>query len=197
MWDERYQDADYVYGTKPNEFLASIELTPGIRRKVLCLAEGEGRNAIYMAKHGFDVLAVDQSMVGLQKALKLAIAEGTSIRVEKADLKDYTISENYYDGIVSIFGHLPAEIKKKVNKKIISGIKKGGFLIIEAYSKKQIQYTTGGPKDITMLDDLDELLLDFSDHLDYKIKRVIERVVLEGKFHTGKASVIQIFAIKK
>ena len=82
MWDERYLDSEYVYGKIPNEFLASLPLTSHGQQKILCLAEGEGRNAVYLAKLGFDVLAVDQSKVGLGKALKLVSSEGTTFHIE-------------------------------------------------------------------------------------------------------------------
>lgn len=197
MWDERYQDSEYVYGTKPNEFLESIQLTPETGRKVLCLAEGEGRNAVYLAKLGFDVLAVDQSVVGLRKALKLASSAGTKICIEQVNLEDYRIPFKSYDGIVSIFGHFDYETRKHMHEQVKGGLKKGGFLILEAYSKDQIHYNTGGPKETDMLYDLQEFEKDFSGILNYHVKRKIKREVIEGKYHTGLGSVIQIFAFKK
>src|SRR5688500_3550918 len=94
MWDERYSDADFVYGKKPNDFLASLGLKSEGKQRVLCLAEGEGRNAVYLAQLGFEVLAVDQSMVGLKKALRLAEEKNVNIEIQQADLSSYRIKPN-------------------------------------------------------------------------------------------------------
>lgn len=197
IWDERYSDPEFVYGTKPNDFLASLQLTADGQKKVLCLAEGEGRNAVYLAKQGFKVLAVDQSMQGLKKALKLAEQNKVSIEIEQANLSTYQIPENTYDGIISIFGHFDPATRQYIHSQAMHGLKKQGFFVMEAYSKDQLNFKTGGPSDPEMLYDLKDLELDFADQLEFIIHRKIVRDVVEGKYHTGKASVNQIFGIKK
>lgn len=197
MWDERYSEADFVYGRKPNSFLASLALKPQGKQRVLCLAEGEGRNAVYLAQLGFEVLAVDQSMVGLKKALLLAEQNDVEIEVQQADLSSYEIKPDTYDGVVSIYGHFEKTTRRHIHSEAVKSLKQGGFLVIEAYSKEQLRFSTGGPRDESLLYELTDLEADFSESVDFMIKRQIERDVIEGKYHTGKGSVIQIFARKK
>lgn len=102
MWDERYSTDEYVFGTAPNEFLASVATQIPVG-KVLCLGEGEGRNAVYLAELGFEVLAVDSSAVGLGKAQKLAKSRGVAIETLVADLADYDIQPDSWDAIISFF----------------------------------------------------------------------------------------------
>src|SRR5919112_1168906 len=112
MWDERYSSEEYAYGTKPNRFLeAKVSFIP--KGKVLSLAEGEGRNAVYLAKQGYSVTAVDASIVGLNKAGKLAEENGVVVELIHADLADYDLGEDEWDGIVSIFCPLPSPLRKQ------------------------------------------------------------------------------------
>ncbi len=194
MWDERYSSDEYVYGTKPNEYLASVanQLPTG---KVLCLAEGEGRNAVYLAEQGYDVTAVDASRVGLEKAQRLAKERGVKIKTVVADLADFEIEENSWDGIVSIFCHVPPIIRKPLHRKVVAGLKSGGVLILEAYRPKQLDYGTGGPPvaELTMtLDGLKEEL----EGLEIKQGAELDRDVTEGLFHTGIGAVVQVIAVK-
>lgn len=197
MWDERYSAPEYIYGKQPNEFLASLPLKAAKGQKVLCLAEGEGRNAVYLASLGYEVLAIDQSMTGLQKALDLASENGVKIEVEQADLGSYKIPLDTYDGIISIFGHFDPGTRSYIYEQAIKGLKKNGFLAMEVYSKEQLSNDTGGPKSEETLYDLDDLEFIFQGRLEYIIKRKIERNIIEGKYHTGTGSVIQIFALRK
>ena len=194
MWDERYSAEDYVYGTDPNEFLANAarEIPKG---KVLCIAEGEGRNAVYLAEHCYDVLAVDSSSVGLEKAKKLAKQRGVSIDTVVADLADFEIQPNSWDGVVSIFAHLPPEIRKTLHQKMVNGLRPGGVLVLEAYRPEQLNYKTGGPPVAEFMMTL-ELLEQELAGLEFKHAVELDRDVVEGQFHTGKGAVVQIVAIK-
>jgi len=194
-YDKRYSEDGFAYGTSPNEFLASQsnKLTPNSR--VLCLGEGEGRNAVSLAKLGHSVLGVDSSAVGIEKAKKLAESESVSIEAEVADLKDFDIGEDKWEAVVSIFVHLPPPLRKSVHEKVVKGLKKGGVFILEAYTPKQLEYKTGGPSVAEMMMTLDGLISEL-DGLDFEIGRESERQVLEGKYHTGKASTVQVFARK-
>jgi len=196
MWDKRYNQENYVYGKEPNAFLASIDLS-AFKGEVLCLAEGEGRNAVYLAQQGFEVTAVDQSAVGLKKAEKLAGERGVSIHTEQADLAGYHIEPGHWDGIVSIFGHFPPPLRQRIHGEVVKGLKPGGFLILEAYNKHQLAYGTGGPPVKDLLYSLEELRADFGGQFDYHIARETEREVMEGQFHTGTGAVVRIFAVKK
>ena len=144
MWNERYSTQEYVYGTLPNEFL--IQTSSRISgNNVLCLAEGEGRNAVYLAREGYDVLAVDASPVGLEKAEILADDSYVNIDTCVADLSDYDIQPKQWDGIVSIFCHLPADVRQRLHKQVVKGLKPGGKLVLEAYHPRQAERPTGGP----------------------------------------------------
>lgn len=196
MWDQRYSEPGFAYGSEPNDFLVSSEslLQPGSR--VLCVGEGEGRNAVHLAKRGHRVTAVDFSAVGLQKALILAEEHSVSINTVKADLNEYIIEPNSLQGIISIFCHLPPDIRAPVHEKICRGLTPGGILIFEGFAKKQIEYNTGGPRDPEMLFDLNELQQELEPlTLTHCVE--IEREVHEGSHHTGVGSVIQIIGTKR
>lgn len=194
MWDKRYDTAEYVYGTDPNEFLNNVVEEMPIGR-TLCIAEGEGRNAVFLAEHGHQVVAVDASVVGLEKAGRLARERGVDIETVAADLAHYPIESDSWDAIVSIFAHVPPEIRKPLHKQIVSGLRSGGILVLEAYTPEQIELGTGGPPvaELTMtLDALREEL----DGLIFTHAVEMKRDVIEGQFHTGKGAVVQVIAVK-
>jgi len=193
-WDERYHGADYVYGTEPNDFLRSRigELPPG---RILCLAEGEGRNAVFLAEHGFTVTAVDQSSVGLAKAELLAAQRGVRIETVVADLADFAINPQSWDGIVSIFAHTPPPVRRHIHSEVVSGLKPGGILLLEAYRPEQLQYKTGGPPVADMMMSLELLRAElFGLEFDYAAETV--RDINEGRLHTGQGAVVQLLAHK-
>lgn len=195
MWDQRYAEDGFAYGTKPNDFLkASMDkLRPG--GKILCLADGEGRNSVYLAENGYKVSCVDLSPVGLDKATALAQSRSVSIETFVADLKDYQISADSYDAIISIFCHLPPAIQEHVHGQIHKGLRPGGVYILEGFSKDQINYNTGGPRKPEMLMDLDSVKREL-EPLYFHHAIETERLIREGKYHNGKGAVIQIIAMK-
>jgi len=195
MWDQRYSEDGFAYGTNPNDFLASQAKKLSPNSKVLCLAEGEGRNAIFLAKLGHEVMGIDSSSIGIAKAQKLAESEGVSIEAQVTDLKDFDFGENKWDAIVSIFAHLPPPLRKSVHERAVKGLKSGGVLILEAYTPKQLEYKTGGPPVAEMMMTLDGLMSEL-EGLDFEFGRELERNVVEGKYHTGKAYTVQVFARK-
>lgn len=194
MWDERYSTTEFVYGKEPNTFLAanSHYLPKG---KVLCLADGEGRNGVYLAQQGYQVEAVDGSTAGMQKALALATEKNVTLHTTVADLAEYTIQPDNYSGIVSIFCHLPEKLRIAVHKQAVAGLRQGGIFILEAYTPAQLAFVTGGPKDIDMLMTLAALKEELRG-LDVILAQEIERDVIEGTFHTGRAAVVQVIARK-
>jgi SAM-dependent methyltransferase len=161
MWDERFSSSEYIYGTAPNDFLASVasQIPQG---KVLCLADGEGRNGTHLASLGYEVVAVDGSSVGLAKTQKLAQEKQVEICTIHADLADFVIESQTWDGIVSIFCHLPPELRAKVHHQAMQGLKPNGVFILEAFAPEQLPYNTGGPKNIDMLPDLSQLQQELS-----------------------------------
>jgi SAM-dependent methyltransferase len=194
MWDERYRTDEYVYGTAPNDFLVRhCHLIP--KGKVLCLAEGEGRNAAFLARQGYEVTAVDLSSVGLEKAQKLAAAHGVHIQCVHADLQGYALGENRWQGIVSIFCHLPPEVRRQLHSQVNHALTGGGVFLLEAYTPKQLHFSTGGPPDASLMMTKDVLQAELAgltfDHLEE-----LQRDVVEGSLHTGSAAVVQVVAVK-
>lgn len=194
MWDERYATDEFVYGTEPNSFL--VEHAHSLIGPVLSLAEGEGRNAVYLASLGLDVLGVDASAVGLAKARRLAALKGVAIQTEVMDLTRYAPLPHSVGSVVAIFAHFPAEERRRVHRAVEHALKPGGLILLEGYGKSQIGYGTGGPRDAAMLFASADIASDFS-CCDVLLCREIEREVVEGKLHTGKASVVQFIGRKR
>lgn len=194
MWDERYSQSGYVYGTEPNEFLAEAAARIPLG-SVLSLGEGEGRNAAYLASLGHRVTAVDQSEVGLAKAQRLAAERGLTIETVPADLADFPIQPGAWAGIVSIFCHLPRRIRVPLYAAAVRGLPPGGVFVLEAYTPQQIGRGTGGPQDPDMLVSLADLTEELAG-LDFLHARELEREVREGEYHTGVASVVQVIGVR-
>jgi SAM-dependent methyltransferase len=194
MWDERYGSDEYAYGTKPNDFLKERHgVIP--KGKVLSLAEGEGRNAVFLAKQGYTVTAVDGSQVGLSKARKLAQENGVVIELIHADLAEFDFGENQWDGIVSIFCPLPADLRTALHSKVVAGLKPNGVFLLEAYRPEQLQYGTGGGKSADTMTTKDSLLADLAG-LRFIHLQELERNIVEGIYHTGIGAVVQAIAVK-
>jgi SAM-dependent methyltransferase len=194
MWDERYSEPGYVYGTEPNGFLASVtDRVP--RGRVLSLGEGEGRNAVHLALGGRDVVAVDASQVGLEKAERLASERGTAITTVRADLRDYPIEPGGWDAVVSIFCHLPPDLRARVHASAVAGLRPGGVFILEAYTPQQLEFGTGGPRTPDLLMRLEDLEAELRG-LELSIARECVREVREGRYHTGPGAVVQVLGVK-
>ena len=193
-WNERYGEPGFAYGTAPNEFLASVadKIPSG---SILSLAEGEGRNAVDLASRGCQVTGVDGSEVGLRKAQQLAAERGVALTTVHADLSNFEIEPEQWDGIIACYCHVPAAVRSPLHHAAVQGLKSGGVFVLEAFSKEQLPYGTGGPQSLDMLMSLDELRRELAGlELVHAVR--IERVVQEGSWHTGLASVIQMLGIK-
>ncbi len=194
MWDERFSEPGYAYGTDPNGFLTSVaDRIP--HGNVLCLAEGEGRNAVYLAGLGYEVTAVDTSTVGMAKAKALASDRGVTIETVLADLGDYSIEPGAWQGIVSIYCHLPPVVRAALHERCLRGLAPDGVFVLEGFTPRQLELGTGGPKNRELLMEL-EIIRQELPGLRLEIGREIERDVAEGKYHGGTASVVQILAVK-
>ena len=195
MWDERYSSAEYAYGKTPNTFLEeNFKAIP--KGKVLSMAEGEGRNAVFLAKQGYSVTAVDGSQVGLSKAEKLADENGVEIELVHADLAEFDIGENKWDGIVSIFCPLPSAIRKELHRKVVAGLKKNGVFFLEAYTPEQIKLGTGGGSSVDTMQTKESLIAELSGLKFIHIVE-LERNIVEGVYHTGFGAVVQLIASKE
>jgi 2-polyprenyl-3-methyl-5-hydroxy-6-metoxy-1,4-benzoquinol methylase len=188
-WDERYAKEEYVYGIEPNRWLVAHAggIKPGGR--VLSLGEGEGRNAVWLARQGFAVEAVDGSAVGLEKAGKLAAQHGVVISTLIADLGAYAPAAGQYDAVALIFVHLPPHIRALVHSRAAAALAPGGVIIIEAFTPRQLSNSSGGPRQSDMLYDEDTLRRDFSG-LQWAVLREAEMELDEGPFHRGRAAVV-------
>lgn len=195
MWDERYAVEDYIYGTQPNDFLREFFplLTTG--GEVLCLADGEGRNGVFLAEQGLHVTSVDASAVGLKKAQALAKSRGVSVSTLVVDLADYSLGQANWDGIVSVFCHLPPDLRRKVHREVVIGLKPGGIFLLEAYHPEQLKMGTGGPPNVEMMMSA-ELLKDELAGLEFVRVEELKRDVIEGSYHSGAAAVVQMVARK-
>ncbi|HEX8161158.1 MAG TPA: class I SAM-dependent methyltransferase [Pyrinomonadaceae bacterium] len=195
MWDERYSAEGYAYGTKPNEFLEeNVDHIP--KGRVLSLAEGEGRNAVFLAKRGYAVTAVDASLVGLNKARKLAEENGVAVEFIHADLADYDLGENKWDGIVSIFCPLPSSLRKQLYKKVEAALKRNGVFLLEAYTPEQLRHGTGGGNSADVMQSEESLRLELAG-LKFRHLIELEREVIEGSYHTGLGAVVQAIASRE
>ena len=193
-WDERYSEPGFAYGTAPNEFLVSVaDRIP--QGKILSLAEGEGRNAVYLASLGYEVTGVDGSEVGLRKAAELAIERGVAITTIQADLSTFEIGAEQWDGIIACYCHVPSALRISLHQAAVRGLKAGGVFVLEAFSKEQLAYNTGGPQSPDMLMSLDDLKRELAG-LEFVHAVQVERHVREGSRHTGLASVVQVLARK-
>ena len=194
MWDQRFSEPGYAYGTQENTFLRDqVQRIP--KGRVLSLAEGEGRNAAFLASCGHDVTAVDASPVGLAKARRLARQRGVEIHTVLADLEDFRINESTWHGIVSIFCHLPPKLRRQVHSRCADGLTPGGVFVLEGFSPRQLELKTGGPRDPELLVEGETLAQELSG-LEILLSREIERPIEEGKYHGGIASVVQLVAAR-
>jgi SAM-dependent methyltransferase len=196
FWNQRYSEDDLAYGEAPNDFLLTIADRLPMVGSALDIGAGEGRNALYLASRGLNVLAVDQSEVGMLKAQRLAQGRGLTLRTQAVDLQDFDAERNSFDVISSVFVHLPAALRASVHQRVGRWLKPGGVFLLEAYAPDQIERETGGPKDPSMLASLDEILNELNG-LEIVHRAALVRNVTEGKFHTGNASVVQVLARKE
>ncbi len=194
QWDERYAASEYIYGISPNRWFAEkiSLLKPG---RLLLPAEGEGRNAVYAAKEGWDVHAFDQSEEGRKKALKLAAEHNAPFGYSLGDLTEFEPPHSSYDAVALIFVHMPVEIRQAVHRKLIEKLKPGGYLILEAFTKKQLQNTSGGPRNEALLYERNYLASDFKDLNFIEFEETTIHLD-EGPLHQGEAFVIRLLAQK-
>jgi SAM-dependent methyltransferase len=194
FWNDRFGAKDYAYGEQPNKFVKQElqKLTPG---KILFPAEGEGRNAVYAATLGWQVSAFDPSIEGRKKAELLAEKKGVHINYTLDNYENISFQKEQFDCIVLVFAHMHPLKRNEYHKKLITLLKPGGIVILEGFSKKQINNNTGGPKNIEMLFSEDELRSDFCSLSKLEITE-IDTFLNEGAFHQGEASVIRVLGMK-
>jgi SAM-dependent methyltransferase len=193
FWNSKYSAEEYIYGTEPNAYLESLldNYTTG---SILLPGDGEGRNAVYAAKKGWQVTAFDYSYAAKEKAEKLAAKENVKINYFVSDIKTFSL-ETKFDLISIIYLHLPPDIRSLAHHSLINHLKPGGKIIMECYAKEQLAYKTGGPGNIDLLYSKEILETDFQE---LNIKQLIQEEIYhsEGSHHQGKASVLRMIAEK-
>lgn len=195
-WDTRYAIDEYLFGTEPNAFLAAQagRLRPGMR--ALALADGEGRNGVWLAQQGLDVLSVDASAVGQDKTRKLAALRNVSISTELADLGEWDWGSERFDVIAAIFIQFAGpRLRDAIFAGIRRGLKPGGLLLLQGYRPEQLTYRTGGPPDIENLYTADLLRRAFAD-LEILHLQEHDSSISEGRGHHGMSALVDLVARK-
>ena len=193
-WDERYAGDDYLFGTEPNRFLASSRALLGDGGRVLCVADGEGRNSVWLAAEGFQVDAFDASGVGVAKARRLAVERGVTVHFEVADVNGWRWPEQAYDAVAAIFIQFaPPPMRRRTFAHIARTLRPGGLLLLEGYRVEQLAYGTGGPPvadqlytEAQLREELSALRLDAV--LSY------DAAIDEGPVHSGMSALIDVVA---
>ena len=189
FWEQRYSEVDYAYGTAPNAFFSQQLKRLEGGGKVLFPAEGEGRNAVYAAREGFEVYAFDFSAAGRTKALTLAEQNNVRIEYSIGEFENVVYPKEYFDAIVLIFAHMPPQNRRSWHRRLTTFLRKDGLVIIEGFSKAQLQYKSGGPPAYDLLFSESELLEDFAGLRSLGLETRLA-ILDEGHYHKGKASLI-------
>jgi len=196
FWNAKFQGDELLYGKAPNNFIKeNIELLSNAK-KVICIGEGEGRNAIFLADKGFEVEALDASDVALLKLRKRAHENYLSIKVRHT-LLAYWQPEPLYDAAICTYLHLPKQNQKELFEKSLQALNLGGIFIAELFSESQLNFTSGGPKNIALLYDFNDIL-DIIKVLPCIVVKLSQEVIVlnEGDKHAGRASVIRVILKK-
>ncbi len=192
FWNEKFSREGYLYGKEPNAFLSNCYNNFIKSERILCLGEGEGRNAIFLAKKGYEVAAIDASDIGLKKLESFAQQEHVSVTTRCQDLNEW-VPNKKYGAIVFSYLHLLDNEKQSLFTKIETSLIHQGFFIAEVFSKNQLNYSSGGPKDAELLYSIEDFKKAFKHCIIHKLEEV-EVELDEGKGHKGLASVIRIIA---
>lgn len=193
FWNSKFLREGFLYGLKPNSFIASKVKSFPKNAKILCLGEGEGRNAIFLAKRGFEVSAIDASDIGLKKLEQRAFEENLNIKTICMDLNEWE-AQGKYDVIVASYLHMYKDERAKLFENIDDSLSIDGIFLGEFFSVKQLAYNSGGPKDEDLLYETD----DFNRHFSLYENEIKEQVTIldEGKGHQGEACVIRVLVKK-
>ncbi|PZD73296.1 Ubiquinone biosynthesis O-methyltransferase [Acaryochloris thomasi RCC1774] len=200
FWNDRYGDSNYIYGTAPNQFLTHQQHRLKSGMNALAVGDGEGRNGVWLAQQGLRVLSVDLSAAGLKKAKALATQHNVQLQTDCVDLATWAWPQDQYDLVISIYLHLSPELRPQIHWAMLSALKPGGLLILEAFNPQQIeyqhQYDSGGPKIPEMLYTPELLRQDFANAEVLELTETITDLS-EGEGHHGQASVVRLVLQKK
>lgn len=193
FWNNRYEGEEAVYGKGPNAYFADslLKLAPG---RILLPCDGEGRNAVFAAKNGWEVHSFDFSNSGVHKAKKWAAESGVVIDAQVADAFEYEASIEF-DVVALIYAHMPADLRNAFHHRAVSWLRTGGTLILEGFNPSQHAFSSGGPKDATMLFDAATIAKDF-DALQTLHLEEITTELHEGPYHQGQAALLRYKGLK-
>jgi len=190
MWNQRFADEGYLFGREPNEYLRAKAplLAPGGR--VLCVADGEGRNSVWLASQGMNVEAFDISAVGVEKARRLAAESGVSVDFNVADCNSWNWSVARHDGVVAVFIQFadPA-MRERLFANMVRALKPGGVLVLQGYTPKQLDYKTGGPGELSHLYTADLIRESFESLQTVELVEY-EADLKEGARHAGRSALL-------
>ena len=199
FWDERYSVSKYVYGEHPNSYLKE-QLKNLPVGSILFVGEGEGRNGVYAAKLGWKVSAYDLSVEGKKKAERLARKHNVQVDYKVGELHELDYQKKQFDAIAVIFTHFHSKLRASMHTELSGYLRPGGYIIMEVFSKKQIDYQVegdsgGGPKNIDMLYTLEDIQSDFENFKFVELQET-KKYLMEGDHHNGLSSVIRFVGIK-
>jgi SAM-dependent methyltransferase len=193
-WDARYAGEGYLFGTQPNRFLVACRSLLGARGRALCIADGEGRNSVWLASEGFDVDAFDASPVAVEKARRLAAERAVSVRFAVADADSWHWPESCYDVVAAIFIQFaPPDLRRRIFDRIARALRPGGLLLLEGYRLEQLAYGTGGPRSAAHLYSEEQLRTELG-AFELEQVRSYDAVLEEGVGHAGMSAVIDVVA---
>ena len=193
-WERRFGAEGYLFGTAPSAFLAkhAARLVPGAT--ALAIADGEGRNGVFLAEQKLDVLSVDFSPTGQAKARRLAAARGVALRTETADLAEWVFPEKTFDVVVAIFFQFAGpDLRRRIFNGIRHALKPGGLLLLQGYRPEQLAYATGGPSEVENLYTRPLLESAFAGFTDMRIEEY-DAALMEGDGHAGMSALIELVA---
>jgi len=194
-WNTRFGGPGYTFGKEPNAFLKAHAHSLGGRRTALSVADGEGRNGVWLAEQGLDVLAIDFSAVALEKSRALAAERGVRLRTELADIVTWPWPAGAFDVIVAIFIFVTPAERAGYFANLKKALKPGGLLLMQGYRPEQLNYRTGGPPDAERLYTRSLLEAAFADMAQCDI-REHDSVIHEGDGHVGMSALIDLVAVK-
>lgn len=195
-WNERYAGEDYLFGTEPSAFLVRTASRLAPRSRVLAVADGEGRNGVWLAKRGHRVTSVDASANALQKAERLAEQRGVGLELVQADLARWSWPRETFDAVAGIFIQFAGpELREELFAGIISALKPGGWLLLQGYRPEQLDYATGGPSAVENLYTEQVLRAAFADFEIVELT-AYDAEIQEGSAHSGMSALIDLVARK-
>ena len=198
MWDQRFSSEEYAYGKEANIWLSEriSPINPPLNNRALFPADGEGRNAVWAARIGWNSEVFDLSIVGKQKCQLLAEEHGVSVNYEVDDLELREFPDEIFDLIACSWFHTPSEIRKVHMPRMLHSLKSGGHFVMEGYDTSQMPLHSGGPKSLDLLFDLDEVLEELigekAPQMHIIHTAVTSTVLDESELHKGQAMVVRI-----